>query len=175
MSRHLVRAFVVLALVGSASAQQDHSAHAGHHSAYATQESSGVAALSRQEYDDLTAGAGMGMARAAELNHFPGPKHVLELAPDLGLSERQAAEVEAIRVVMARRAVDLGAEIVEKERHLDLRFDNRHIDEATLRATTAEIAALYGELRFAHLRAHLATREVLSDAQIELYDELRGY
>ena len=28
-------------------------------------------------------GAGMGYARAAELNHFPGPMHVLELAREM--------------------------------------------------------------------------------------------
>jgi len=162
-------AFVLSVPVG---AQQD---HAMHHSDYAEQATSGIASLSRQEHDDLIAGAGMGMARPAELHQYPGPKHVLELVGELALDEQQTAAVEAIHAAMLQRARELGEEIVEKERHLDLRFSRRHIDEAALRSTTAEIAVLYGELRFAHLRAHLETREVLSPEQIEKYDDLRGY
>ena len=43
-----------------------------------------VNALSPDEVQQYLAGAGMGYAKAAELNHFPGPMHVLELADKLG-------------------------------------------------------------------------------------------
>ncbi len=168
-------ALVALVLAAPVVAQDDRHGHPGHHSAYAEQESSGISSLSRQEHDDLLAGAGMGMARPAELNRYPGPKHVLELAAELELSDDQKTAVEAIRAAMLERARALGKEIVDRERHLDRRFAHRHIDEAALRDATAEIARLYGELRFAHLRAHLETRAVLTEAQIELYDRLRGY
>ena len=39
--------------------------------------SSPIRGLSEQEIDDLTNGRGMGLARAAELNGYPGPLHVL--------------------------------------------------------------------------------------------------
>lgn len=146
-----------------------------HHSPYADQPSSGIAALSQSELDGLLAGAGMRMALPAELNHYPGPLHVLELAEDLELSEEQRMTVEAIRQAMLSEAERLGQEIVDKERHLDKRFAHAHIDEETLRALTAQIAGLYGELRFAHLRAHLETRAALSEEQIASYDRLRGY
>ena len=133
-----------------------------HHSPYADQAPSGIAALSQSELDDLLEGAGMGMARAAELNHYPGPKHVLKLAGELGLSEAQRAAVEGIREAMLSEARRLGQEIVDAERHLDKRFAHAHIDEEILRSVTAEIAGFYGELRFAHLRAHLETRATLS-------------
>ena len=40
--------------------------------------------LSIEEVDQYLSGAGMGFAKAAELNHFPGPMHVLELGERLG-------------------------------------------------------------------------------------------
>ncbi len=172
---HCATALFGLVLAGPVLAQHDqHTQHAGH-SAYADQEPSGISSLSQQEMSDLLAGAGMGLARPAELNQYPGPKHVLELAEELELSAAQRASVEAIRLEMLEKAKALGEEIVDKERHLDKRFAHRHIDEETLLAVIAEIAELHGELRFAHLRAHLGTREVLSPEQIESYDRLRGY
>jgi hypothetical protein len=117
----------------------------------------------------------MGLARPAELNQYPGPKHVLELAAELELSDEQRQHVEACHAAMLEEAQRLGKEIVDKERHLDRRFAHSHIDEEVLRSVTAEIADLYGELRFVHLRAHLETRAVLSPGQIESYDRLRGY
>lgn len=117
----------------------------------------------------------MGLARPAELNQYPGPKHVLELVVELELSDEQRQHVEASHAAMLGEAQRLGKEIVDKERHLDRRFAHSHIDEEVLRSVTAEIAELYGELRFVHLRAHLETRAVLSPGQIESYDRLRGY
>jgi hypothetical protein len=58
-------------------------------SPYAGQERRSIKALSDNEVRDLAEGRGMGLARAAELNSFPGPMHVLELANELGLSEAQ--------------------------------------------------------------------------------------
>ena len=45
--------------------------------------------LSDQQLSDLRAGRGMGMALPAELNGYPGPVHVLELADALGLTPEQ--------------------------------------------------------------------------------------
>jgi hypothetical protein len=168
-------ALIIAVLLATGPVRAQHDLHTQHHSPYANQDSTGISSLSRQELDGLLQGAGMGYARPAELNQYPGPKHVLELAQELELSDMQASEIEAIRVEMLQKAKHLGGQIVEKERHLDRRFAHRHIDEATLRDLTAEIARLYGELRFAHLQAHLETREVLSGLQVETYDRLRGY
>jgi hypothetical protein len=152
-----------------------HDHHAGHHSPYANQEQSGIAALSQQEKEDLENGAGMGLARAAELNRYPGPKHVLELAEELNLSEEQLTEVERIHAEMLAEAQRVGREILEKESHLDQRFAHRHIDEPTLRQLTHELGVLYGELRHGHLAAHLQVTSILTQEQIEAYDSLRGY
>ncbi len=117
----------------------------------------------------------MGLARAAELNHYPGPLHVLELSEELGLSGTQKEEIERCRSEMLSEAQRLGQKILEEEAHLDRRFSHQHLDEPLLRELTAEIAELYGELRFVHLRAHLQTRAILSKAQVAAYDRLRGY
>src|SRR5207244_4142384 len=49
-------------------------------SPYAGQQRRSVKALSEQQLSDLQAGRGMGLALPAELNGYPGPSHVLELA-----------------------------------------------------------------------------------------------
>ena len=117
----------------------------------------------------------MGFAKPAELNHYPGPGHVLELATEMELTDEQRSEIEAIHAEMKERAIELGEAIIEAERSLDRRFKHQQIDDETLDAATREIAWLYGALRYAHLRAHLATREVLSEDQVARYDRLRGY
>jgi hypothetical protein len=145
------------------------------HSPYAGHEKSDIPSLSPKELSDLRAGAGMGLARSAELNHYPGPKHVLELADSLGLSAEQESEVSAIREAMHERAVELGERIIEAERSFGLRFRHGYIDSAAVKEATANIGRLRGELRYVHLAAHVATRAVLDAPQIETYDRLRGY
>ena len=150
--------------------QHDHG-----HSPYAVQKSADVASLTPVEIDDLRSAAGMGLARPAELNHYPGPKHSLELAAVLDLTDDQFARIEEIRREMERDAVGIGEAIIEAERSLNMRFDHGHIDESSLRVGVQEIARLSGELRFAHLLAHVQTTRVLTPAQIAAYDRERGY
>ena len=58
---------------------------------YAGQQGRDIKALSEQETADLLAGRGMGLAQAGELNHHPGPAHVLELKDRLALMPGQLA------------------------------------------------------------------------------------
>jgi len=55
-------------------------------SPYAGFEQRPIKALSTQQIADLRAGREMSLALAAELNGFPGPLHVLELARGLDLT-----------------------------------------------------------------------------------------
>jgi Spy/CpxP family protein refolding chaperone len=158
----------VAVAVSPASAQHDHSP-------YADQVGGEIASLSDQELSDLGAGAGMGLARVAELNHYPGPKHVLELADSLGLTPDQRQQVAAIREAMLEWAVRLGEQIIEAERVLSTRFEHEHVDSATVETATAEIGGLYGALRYRHLAAHLAVKDLLTPDQVAAYDRLRGY
>jgi hypothetical protein len=56
---------------------------------YAGQQTRAIKALSDDDIASLLKGEGMGMAKAAELNGYPGPIHVLALAPQLKLTEPQ--------------------------------------------------------------------------------------
>ncbi len=144
-------------------------------SPYAGQEKREIKALSVEDIEGYLTGQGMGFAKAAELNHYPGPKHVLELAGELSLEKEQINKTKETYNRMHQDAVFLGKKIVEKERFLDHLFASQKIDEEKLRGTTLEIGRLKGELRAVHLKAHLEMREILTPHQIYRYDELRGY
>ena len=166
--RPVAAAFLSLAFF---SVPASHSAE----SPYKGQERRPIKALSEQEVEDLLAGNGMGFAKAAELNRYPGPLHVLESASRLDLTEAQQAGAQQLREDMKREAVPLGRQIIERERELDVRFASREINEAALAASLAEIGRLTAALRLVHLRAHLRMREILTPHQIALYDRIRGY
>ena len=144
-------------------------------SPYAGQEQRPVKALSEKEVQDLLAGKGMGLAKAAELNHYPGPAHVLELAAKLDLSEEQLRQTRAIHGGMQNEAIRLGRQLVEKERVLDQLFATGRVTPGSLGKTLEEIGSLQAALRRTHLQAHLDQRKILSDEQVRRYDRLRGY
>ncbi len=152
-----------------------HASLAAEPSPYAGEQTRAIKALSAAEIADLEAGRGMGLARAGELNGYPGPAHVLELADALGLTPAQRDQVTEIRMRMTAAAKPLGAEIIAEERALDRSFADGTIDATRLAAATEAIGALRGKLRAVHLAAHLETKRVLTPDQIRRYDELRGY
>jgi Spy/CpxP family protein refolding chaperone len=134
-----------------------------------------VKALSDQQIADLRAGRGMGLALPAELNGYPGPVHVLELADRLGLTREQRTRVQELHTAMKAESVPLGERLIVQETDLDRQFATKSVTPASLQAATAEIGASQGALRGAHLRYHLSTLEVLTPEQIRRYGELRGY
>jgi Spy/CpxP family protein refolding chaperone len=142
---------------------------------YAGQQTRQIKALSDEDISALLRGEGMGFAKAAELNGYPGPAHVLTLAQQLKLTETQRQQVQAIFNRMDAAAKPLGAELVEHERLLDQLFAKGEITPERLAAETAAIGCLEGHLRSVHLAAHLETRALLSVDQIALYEQLRGY
>lgn len=134
-----------------------------------------IKALSAEQMAGYLAGKGMGMAKAAELNHYPGPMHVLQLADRLGLTSDQKARAEELKERMFSEARPLGADLVEQERLLDKEFAEGTIDEEKLRTALAAIGELSARIRFIHLQVHLEMRKVLSARQGAAYDSLRGY
>jgi len=134
-----------------------------------------IKAVSPEEAADLVAGRGMGLALAAELNGFPGPMHVLELADALALAPEQRAASAALMAPVRERAQSLGRDVLAAEAELDRGFAAATIDAETVRMLTARIAALRGALRTVHLEAHIAQRALLRPEQIARYDVLRGY
>jgi len=144
-------------------------------SLYAGQQTRDIKALSGQEVQDYLDGKGMGLAKAAELNRYPGPAHVLELAAPLNLSAEQKQRTQDLFNRMQKKAANLGRLLVEEEQKLDRLFSTRTVTHETLSAALERIGKLQGEVRFAHLEAHLSQAEILSATQIARYVELRGY
>src|SRR6195952_4764653 len=142
---------------------------------YAGMQTRPIKALSEQQVADLGAGRGMGLALAAELNGYPGPSHVLELADKLELSADQRARIKALLDSMKAEAVPLGSKLIEQEADLDRQFASRTVTPASLKTSTAAVAATQGELRETHLKYHLSTVEILNPHQMHRYAELRGY
>ena len=142
---------------------------------YTGQQARGVKALSDQEIADYLQGHGMGLSKVAELNHYPGPRHVLDEASDLKLSAEQLAKANAIWEVMDSKARTLGTMIVAKETVLERTYSTGAATPADTHTLIDEIARLQADLRYTHLAAHLSMRSVLSTDQVAKYDELRGY
>ncbi len=117
----------------------------------------------------------MGMALAAELNGYPGPLHVIELADRLELSAAQRSEVQRLFDSMKAEAMPLGARLIEQETDLDRQFAQRTVTPESLKASTAAVAATQGSLRETHLKYHLSTAALLDPTQLIKYAELRGY
>lgn len=142
------------------------------HAAHATTNKSGVSDEQRRQY---LSGEGMGLAKPAELNHYPGPRHVLDVADKLGLSSDQLTATRALFDDVRTRAQALGKQVLAREDELDALFRDQHADADQVRQLTAEIAGLQGQLRALHLTTHVRERALLSAEQVTRYDALRDY
>jgi Spy/CpxP family protein refolding chaperone len=120
-------------------------------------------------------GEGMGYAKAAELNHFPGPTHALELADRLDLSSEQRAATRKLMDEHKREARAIGAKLVDAERALEALFRNGDVEPAALARAVRDASSLEGEYRLSHLETHRRMRAILTQDQIKRYDALRGY
>jgi hypothetical protein len=167
MKHLLVIAAALSVMSGVASAQS--------HQPYAGMEQRSIKALSDQQIDDLQNGRGMGLALAAELNGYPGPLHVLELADRLGLTQDQKAGVQLLFETMKQESVTLGVKLIEQEWELDRLFAAGAITPDNLKTATSAIAATMGQLRESHLKYHLSTSALLTQSQMQQYAVLRGY
>jgi Spy/CpxP family protein refolding chaperone len=156
----------VLLICGSAGIAEEVSTHAGH----ATQE---IKSLSAAQIQGYLEGQGMGLAKAAELNGYPGPAHVLELADQLQLTHQQRAKAEHLKRSM-KAAARLGHWLVDAERRLNLLFAKGEADDDKITVLARRIGALEAEIRLVHLRAHIEMRRVLTADQIKKYYQDRG-
>lgn len=154
-----------------AATQEDHS----HGQPYAGLQSRELKALSAEEIEALEEGQGMGFALAAELNGYPGPRHVLELREELDLSPEQETATRRIFEQMQADARRKGAELIELEAQLDLAFRSRTINAESLTDLMSRIGQARASLRGTHLEAHLELTEHLTSHQVHLYQQLRGY
>lgn len=134
-----------------------------------------IKALSPEKVEEYLEGHGMSMALPAELNGYPGPRHVLELADELHLTADQLAETQRLFEDMRLKAIELGAQIVAREALLDELFASGTASKASLSVAAEALGLLNGQLRAHHLGYHLAMRDLLDPRQIRNYQRLRGY
>ena len=167
MTRLALLPVLALALTAPAAAQ--------HAQPYAGMQARAVKALSPDQIADLKAGRGMGLALAAELNGYPGPSHVIELAKELDLTPAQKQQAQALFDAMKAETVPLGEALIAAEGDLDRQFAARSITPVSLAVATDAIGATQAKLRAAHLKYHLTMLDVLTPEQVKRYAELRGY
>lgn len=149
--------------------------HADQDSPYSGQQQRDIKALSQQEVTSYRNGEGMGMARAAELNHYPGPKHVLQLSRELDLNEMQLNKTNTLFESMQSRASALGHDLIAAEIELDRAFSEQTVNDKNLNQILQQIGQIQAQIRYVHLQAHLEQRNILEPEQVEYYDRLRGY
>ena len=142
---------------------------------YSGMQSRPIKALSDQQVADLRAGRGMGLALAAELNGYPGPRHLVELSDQLALTPEQLSKLKSMFDAMKAETIPIGENLVAQEEKLDQLFAENLISEQQLKAATEDIGETQARLRNAHLRYHLQARVILQPSQIRRYAELRGY
>lgn len=154
-------------LIGNAAAQSSRP--------YAGMQARAIKALSAEQIADLQAGRGMSLALAAELNGYPGPRHVLEFVEQLGLKDQQRADVQRLFDEMTAEVVPLGKKLIAQEAELDRLFARRVVAPSSLGSATAAIGTTQAELRTAHLKYHLLTSGLLTGVQMQRHSQLRGY
>ncbi len=151
------------------------SAAANTETPYKGQQHRNIKALSQNDIDGYLEGKGMGFAKAAELNHYPGPRHVLDLSEKLKLSDKQLKQTQTLFNKMQAKAINLGKQLIEREQKLDQLFAQGSINKNSLETILQDIGAIQAKLRNVHLSTHLEQKQLLNKHQIVMYDRIRGY
>ncbi|HUP30061.1 MAG TPA: periplasmic heavy metal sensor [Usitatibacter sp.] len=167
-----LRSIALLLVIGAAGCA---STSAPPLSPYAGQDAREIKSLSAEEVQGLLAGKGLGYAKPAELNGYPGPLHVLEIAERLELTAEQRHRTEQLFAAMQARAKEEGRALVEAERGLDRLFATRAADPVSVTKSLARIGDIQARVRAAHLEAHLAQAAILTPEQVAKYALIRGY
>lgn len=134
-----------------------------------------VKTMPPERQEGLRRGASLGYGLAAELNGYPSPVQVVELADQLGLDAEQKTRVRAIADKLRKDAIAAGEALLAAEAHIDRLFQLKQVSPDRIEAQTAVAAGQEARLRAIHLNAHLATRELLNPEQIESYQRLKVY
>lgn len=164
-----MRFFLLLALLVSALAFSQPASN------YAGQQNREIKSMSVSEIEGYRAGKGMGLAKAAELNGYPGPKHVLDLSEQLHLTDEQIRQSNALFESMQKESIRWGVKLIDLERQLDQLFASGDVDRSRLKKMLSEIGAVKSQIRYAHLFAHIEQKKILTPDQIAMYTHHRGY
>lgn len=149
--------------------------HDSHQSKYAGEQERTIKNLSADDIKAIRNGEGWGLAKPAELNGYPGPLHVLQMADEIALSDTQREEVEVLYEDMRSKAILAGERYLMAETELDMAFLEGTVDAESLTELVDSSATALGALRNVHLQAHLKMMHILTQEQIKRYNMLRGY
>ena len=152
-----------------------HQGHGNNPAPYAGLETREIKSLSEQDIQEIRRGGGWGLALPAELNGRPGPAHLLELKDELELSAEQVLAIIEIYEAMRSDAIAAGERFIAAEAAVSDAFGGSDLSEDALQDLLAEAAEARADLRFVHLSRHLETPDLLTEAQIQKYNVLRGY
>ena len=173
------RALIALGLLAAAGVvaleASDGSVLAQQQQPYAVVEPPLICTLTVNDTEDVKEGNGMGLALAGELNGYPGPRHAIDLAEQLHLSPDQVAKLNEFYAAMKSETMPMGATLIAQERSLNDDFAARTVTLSSLETHSRLIVESQATRRTAHLKYHLATAAILTAAQIQRYEELRGY
>jgi Spy/CpxP family protein refolding chaperone len=126
------------------------------------------------DIESLENSEGAGMASYADLNGYPGPKHILDMQEKLNLSEEQLKDVQSIFEAMKENAQAKGEAIIAKEVELEQLFRLGKATESEAKTLSRTIGTLRGELRAVHLTAHVQAKQVLTKEQVTTYNSIRN-
>ncbi len=167
--------FVVVGTLVSATATDlDETARAAAHAAEAAREGTGIPALSEAQAASYLDGEAMWQASVAELNHYPSPRRVLELAEALELTEEQQRATTKLHEETRREAIRLGRELVALEQRLNRIFVWNQATADNTAKIVLDIGTLQTQIRLTHLAASIRQKPLLTEEQVRRYDELQG-
>jgi hypothetical protein len=132
-------------------------------------------ALTDQQYTDFRHGNEMEMGKVAELNNYPSPLEVSKHEKELGINPNQRIQLKKIIDAWRFKTKEMGRFILAEEAKLDALFSSGKATDGSVIYYSNQIGLFLGELRNAHLQAHLKTRNILTAAQIKKYNTLMGY
>ena len=142
---------------------------------HANEEKLPIKSLSEEDIEELKRGGGWGLAKAAELNGYPGPAHLLELKDKIPLDPEQVEKLQTIYDRMTQEAKLEGESFIAYERKLDEEFRTGTVNDGLLQTALGYIEEARRKLRYIHLSAHLEATRIVTSEQIERYNILRGY
>ena len=134
-----------------------------------------IRGLDQDTIEGYLTGKGLGQALPAELNGYPGPRHTIDMAEELELTEEQLAQVQALFDDMQSAVIPLGEKYLESVAELELTFREGTTTGEYLQSQLEKITGIEAQMRYAHLSTHLATIDILSHDQIMQYNMMRGY
>ena len=127
----------------------------------------------QERSDGLLEGRGMGLATPAENHGYPGPRHALDAADQLGLTGQQKQRTAKLVDAMKAEAIPAAKRLLSDEAALDQLFIDHKATAANIVEASDNAARAESALRVIHLKYHLAMFDVLTPEQVAKYIALK--